>query len=105
MSKIDSLDITEIADFPKMSEGNGKGVKLDNAVNAYINGLTNASNAGFFSDDSSTAHAVIDSLNMQMTIIQSVLENVNSLFDSAIDTIQQEIIDEEDSLAASITGG
>lgn len=105
MSKINALDISEIADFPKMSESNGKGLKLDNAVTDYVNALTNVSNAGFYSDDSSTAHAVIDSLNTQMTIIQSVLENLNSLFDNAIDTIQEEIIDEEDSLAASITGG
>ena len=103
MSYITELDVSVVNNFPKMSESNGKAVKIRNAIDAYQARLTDISNSGFNAGDDSTAHAVIDSVNAQMDSILSLLDNVDVLFDDAIKMLQEDVIDKEDQLAATIT--
>ncbi|MBO7453204.1 MAG: hypothetical protein J6U54_22965, partial [Clostridiales bacterium] len=100
---ITELDVSVVNNFPKMSESDGKAVKIRDAIDAYQSRLTDISNSGFHTDDDSTAHAVIDSVNAQMDVILSILDNADVLFDEAIALLQEDVIDKEDQLAASVT--
>lgn len=102
---ITGLDKGVINNYPKMSEASGKGVKIHNAMNTYTGRLNSVISNGFYSEDTSTAHGVISALNSQMAVAISLLDNIDVIFDEAIQTISEDILDKEDKLAASITEG
>jgi len=102
---IDQLDVDEINNFPKMSDSAGKGTKIHEALEAYRDRLYTVISNGFYDDDSSTAHEVIDALAAEMTVILSLLDNVDVLFDEQIQTISDDVIGKEDQLATTIVEG
>lgn len=101
MSKITSLDTTEINDFPAFSSVNGKGFKVDSALTDYLAHVYSLTGS-FSEQDSSTAHGVLDEIQIQVSGLQSLIHEANSQIDRVIETIKTDIIEEEDSIAASI---
>jgi len=103
MSYITGLDVSLINGYTNLSSTNGKGNRIREAMNAYRAGLSSVSSMGFQPDDTSNAHAVIDTMNAEMECVMSILDNINSLFDESIEEMRVEIIEKEDALATVIS--
>ena len=105
MSDITKLNPVELRSYSKISEDGGVGSQARNALDAYTVRLGNISGVGFNSNDTSTAHGVIDALNTEITTLSDSREMVDTMIDTLIEMITTDILDKEDQLSQTITGG
>ena len=102
MGNITQLDTDKIDAVPDFTGESNEGSKIDNALAAYAMDLTNVENGGFYSDDTSTAHGVISSLQDQSDAFETMITDVNTIIDEAMNLIRTDIIEKEDSLANTV---
>ena len=105
MSDITAIDPIEMRAYSKMSTDGHVGVQARSALDTYTTRLGNISGIGFNSNDTSTAHAVIDALNAEISTLSESMEMVDSMMDALIESIITDILDKEDELSKTITGG
>ena len=107
MDRISQLELSTLESYQQMgnsSDGSTIGGRLFSGADMFANDLGNVSRCGFSSDDESTAHAVIDEVNLQMIRFREDVNALNLIMDSLIDDINQRIIGKEDEFAASLSG-
>ena len=102
MSIITQLDENQISAVPDFSGGSGEGSKIENALSAYSMDLANIESGGFHSDDTSTAHSVISALQDQADSFETMISDVNTILDEAMNLIRTDIIEKEDTLSTTI---
>ncbi|MBO7424785.1 MAG: hypothetical protein J6U23_03850 [Clostridiales bacterium] len=102
MGIITQLDTDQIDALPTFSGASGEGLKINNSLDSYSDGLINIENNGFGSEDSSTAHGVISALQDQALALDPFITDVNTLLDEAIGLIRSDIIEKEDTLSITI---
>ena len=100
MSGITGLDLNEIANYSKVSEG--KGILAHDALETYCDRLVGITTYGFNLDDASTAGEVVKELQIQVRSILDAIDDVDDMIDDLINTIQTDIIDKENDLSATI---
>ena len=105
MSAITQLDEKEIASYTCLNAPGGIGPKLQFAMDSYTGRLGLIAGQGFYDDDTSNAHAVIKELQTQMLVISRTMNEVDSMIDGLIYTIQTCIIDKENETAETVTEG
>ncbi len=104
MSDITKIYPVEVRAYSKISEEGRVGVQARSALDTYITRLGNISSVGFNSNDTSTAHAVIDALNSEITNLSESMGMVDSMLDALIELIVIDILDKEEQLSSTITG-
>jgi len=102
MSDITSLDVTEVRSLPTFAGTSGEGSKTTERLSAYSRDLTNIKNQGFGPNDTSTAQSVMGAVLEQIPYFEEIINEVNCTLDEAIGMLNTDIIDKEDSLAATI---
>lgn len=102
MSIITQLDTDQISGIPDFTGESGEGSKIGNAMSAYAMDLANIECGGFYSDDTSTAHSVISSLQDQADAFDSMISDVNTILDEALNLIRTDIIEKENTLSETI---
>ena len=105
MSAITELDEKEIASYTNLNAPGGIGPKLQFAMDSYTGRLGRVAGEGFYEDDTSNAHAVMNELVTQMRIISNTMDDVDSLIDNLIYVIKTGIIDKENETAETVTEG
>lgn len=105
MSDITKINPIEMRSYTKMSQDGHVGVQARSALDTYTTRLGNISSIGFNSKDTSTAHAVIDALNAEISTLSESMEMVDSMMDALIELIVTDILDKEEQLSSTITGG
>ena len=105
MSAITQLDENEIASYTCLNAPGGIGPKLQFAMDSYTGRLGRVAGEGFYEDDTSNAHAVMNELVTQMRIISNTMDDVDSLIDNLIYVIKTGIIDKENETAETVTEG
>ena len=102
MKDILNLDINQIQNLPNFSGDSGEGNKVNEALESYCNGLINVSNNGFYSDDTSTAHGVIDALEYQVASLSETMIFIHTIIDEVIGMINSDVIEKENSISETV---
>lgn len=104
MSSITDLDTSVLDNYTPMSNSGEAtvGGRIESAAETLAGDLSAISYNAFYSDDESTAHAVIDALHSQILIFNQLINASNQIFDSIIDDINVRIIAVEDDYANEI---
>lgn len=104
MSSITQLDTSTLDDYKPLANDTSSSVigRMRVAGVNLKNDLTNITNNAFHSDDESTAHAVLDSLETQIATFNELLTASTIMLDTMIDDINVRMIGQEDSFAAGL---
>ncbi|MBO7453183.1 MAG: hypothetical protein J6U54_22860 [Clostridiales bacterium] len=103
MSAITELAEGEIRGYETFYSTN-VGSKASDALTSYTDGLKTLRSMSFGSDDTSTAHGVINALITEVSAVAETMEEVNLMIDSLFTLIDNEILTKEDQLSKTITG-
>lgn len=100
MSNLTRLDEDEIFNYRELTSGKGNMAK--EAMESYLETLGTISSEGFGSKDDSSAHKVIDSLIEEVSTISATMDDVDSMIDSLIEIISNDILLKENRISDSV---
>lgn len=100
MSKIESIKEESIIGYEPLITSSGK--SLNDSIDKLIELYQGVSNNCFGPKDESTAHEAVDLMIRELTDLKYTVVGAESIVDSVVKRIREDIIEEEDSIAKRI---
>ena len=103
MSSITQLSEGEFIRYLKGNTATkGAGDRAENSLKEYTASLASISANGFMEKDDSAMHAVIDTLQEEVSKIANNMEEVDKMIDTLCEIIKTDILDREKQIAATV---
>ena len=98
------LHVSEMNSYEshRLNMEGGLGNKAHTAVTDYTSRLGRVVGEGFYPDDTSTAHAVLEELNNQMLKISAITDDLDKQIDDLVYVLEDLVIQKENKYADSV---